>query len=645
MKRCLQLAILFLLTVSVSGLGQQDSSAQLTTLLAAAQQAQTAGNFDAAAANYKKAVQLRPEIPELWANLGLMQHEAGEISAAMHSFETANRLKPSLYVPNLFLGMEYLHIGNAARAVPLLEKSQELNATDPQPRLILGRAYLSLGKYDLAAEELRKALSLNPELSSAWFVLGIADTDKVEQEARVVTKENPDDPYAQTLYAESLEKQSRFREASAILSKVAQSSDQPPCVGSDLGYVLIRQHDPQAAASQFATERKEHPECPLSFLGEARLAIEFGENGRAVEALQQLWRRDEGYLRTNTAMLTDGLHPDVASNWIAFVTNLNQATPNALYGALVATQRRLGSSAAAEESALQPASVQSKDSSAQSAEKYYQDGQFARCTAQLRAHNNEHQPHSLQLLAACSFFTGDFQQTSTAAAQLEAIEPHSIAAHYWSIKAHERLASQELDRFQQLEPNSAKTHILLGDIYRQRMDYDNAILEYKKALAITPGDIASLMGLASAYLGNNDIEAAIASSREALSKSPDDPELNLLMAEAIISNHHYADALPFLEKSRNVKSQMLPHVHALLGRVDAETGKTQEAIQELELGVSSDDDGTVHYLLARLYHQIGDTKRADLALAKMQEIKQQRRDQKLIAVDDSDMSLTDVTPK
>lgn len=645
MRQRLQLAILFLLIGSVYGFGQQASSPQLASLLAAAQQAQTAGNFESAAEDYKKAVELRPDIPELWANLGLMQHQAGEIPAAIHSFETANHLKPSLYVPNLFLGMEYLHIGNAARAVPLLQKAQALNATDPHPRLILGRAYLSLGKYDMAAEELRKALSLDPGLSSAWFVLGIADTDKVEQEARAITAENANNPYAQTLFAESLEKQSRFREASAILSKVSQSDEQPPCVGSELGYILIRQHDLQAAASQLAIERKEHPECPSSLLGEARLAIESGANGRAVEALQQLWRRDEGYLRTNVTLLTDGLQPDIASNWIAFVTNLNQATPSPLYDALVATQRQPGSSVPAENSALQSASVQAKDSAAQSAEKYYQEGQFARCTAQLGAHKDERRPHSLQLLAVCSFFTGDFQQTSAAAAQLEAIEPHSIAARYWSIKAHERLASQELDRFQQLEPNSARAHILLGDIYRQRMDYDNAILEYKKALAITPGDTASLMGLASAYLGSNDTEAAIASSREALSKSPDDPELNLLMAEAMINSHHYADALPFLEKSRNVKPQMLPHVHALLGRVDAETGKTQEAIRELELGVSDDDDGTVHYLLARLYHQIGDMKRANLALAKMQEIKQQRRDQKLIAVDDSDMSLTDDTPK
>lgn len=641
MTRCIQIAVLCLLIGSVSGSGQQDPSSQLSTLLAAAQQAQTAGNFQAAAEDYRKAIQIRQDIPELWANLGLMQHQAGDLSAAIHSFEAAIRLKPSLYVPNLFLGMEYVHSGNAAKAVPLLQKARTLNVTDPHPRLILGRAYLSLGKYDLAAEELRKAVSLSPALSSAWFVLGIADTDKVEQEARAVTDENPNDPYAQALYAESLEKQGRFREASELFSKVAQSNEKPPCAGSELGYVLIRQHDLSAAVSQLATEGKEHPECPLALLGQARLAIESGANDRADEALQQLWRRDEGYVRANAAMLTDGLNPDISASWIAFMTKLSQAVPSGLYDILLSSQRQIDSPVAAGNTVPETMHGEAAISQQQAAEQYYQAGQFARCAAQLRGHNEEHRPQPLQLLAVCSFFTGDFQQSSRAAAALEAMEPHSIAARYWSIQAHERLAAEELDRFQQLEPNSARTHLLLGDIYRQRMDYDNAEIEYKKALAIAPGDSASLMGLASAYLGNNDAGNAIEFCREALNKAPDDPEINLLMAEAMVSNHRYADAMPFLEKSRAVKLQMLPRLHALLGRVDAETGKTQEAIKELELGKSSDEDGSIHYLLARLFRQTGDMKRADLALEKMKAIKQQRREQKLIAVDESDMSLAD----
>jgi predicted Zn-dependent protease len=65
---------------------------------------------------------------------------------------------------------------------------------------------------------------------------------------------------------------------------------------------------------------------------------------------------------------------------------------------------------------------------------------------------------------------------------------------------------------------------------------------------------------------------------------------------------------------------MLPHVHALLGRVYAETGRTADAIAQLKLGAESDSDGSVHYQLARLYRETGDGKSAAAALEQMKAI-------------------------
>jgi tetratricopeptide (TPR) repeat protein len=245
---------------------------------------------------------------------------------------------------------------------------------------------------------------------------------------------------------------------------------------------------------------------------------------------------------------------------------------------------------------------------------------------------------------ACAFFTGDYESASTGASALLHKQPHLPMALYWLIKADERRAFQCLARFQQLEPNSARSHVLLGDIYRQRERYDDAIAEYQKALNLAPNDPASLLGLASAQLSNNDIEGAIKVAGAALARTPSDPEINLVMAEALIDNHKYAEAETFLAKSKNIKPQMLPHVHALLGRAYAETGNIPRAIAELKLGESSDVDGSVHYQLARLYRQLGEGRAADEALKEMKEIKERRRDQKLIAVDDPDNPISPPKP-
>ena len=64
----------------------------------------------------------------------------------------------------------------------------------------------------------------------------------------------------------------------------------------------------------------------------------------------------------------------------------------------------------------------------------------------------------------------------------------------------------------------------------------------------------------------------------------------------------------------------------------------KKAIEEFKMGVSSDEDGSLHYLLARLYRQRGDSKAAAEALAQMETIKKQRRDRGVRAIEDSDLS-------
>jgi len=146
-----------------------------------------------------------------------------------------------------------------------------------------------------------------------------------------------------------------------------------------------------------------------------------------------------------------------------------------------------------------------------------------------------------------------------------------------------------------------------------------------------------MLGSASAYLSNNNIEKARDTARAALERSPQDPELNLIVAETMVAQFQFADAEPYLMKSLNVKPQMLGHVHALLGKVYAETGRTSDAIRQLKMGESSDENGSIHYLLARLYRQIGDTKNASAALEQVKVIKEHRRE-RIKTVEDPDLS-------
>ena len=623
------------------GFGQQTPALNIESVVAEAQQAQAAGDYAAAANDYKQAVRIEPNIPQLWANLGLMQHECEDIAGAIESFQHARRLDPSLYVPNLFLGIDSAHLGNAQEAVPYLLASEKLNKNDPQAPLALGRTYIALRKFHAAAYELERATSLDPQLGAAWFTLGIARLDEVEDEARTMSEEGKESPFSGALYAESLAKQARFSEAASLYKTLLDAKDQPPCLGSEWGFSLLRAHDQEGASAAFSSELGAHPECGLAILGQARLALDDGEAVQAVKLLNELWDRDHGFVVSNAAVLLEGLPAEKASAAAGeLLSGANGELLPDLSSALTVAFNSSGQAATnpGVPPAVPEAAAAASDGTERAAQQDYAAGHFEQCDRRLGAKPAVLSAPQLRLLAACAFFTGDNQGAANAASVLRAQQPHSLEALYWSIQANERLAFQSLARFQDLEPDSARSHVLLGDIYHQLDRPDDAQAEYSKALAITPGDSAAMLGLATVCLSNNNSAGAMEIAQAALLRTPNDPELNLIVAEALIGQRQYGEAEPYLNKSLSGKPQMIPRIHALMGKVDAETGRTNEAIEQLKLGAPSDEDGSIEYLLARLYRQIGDIREANDALNRMKTIKQQRDARGFKQVQDPDLA-------
>ena len=641
------LTVLALLAKPVFGLGLQGPAQTLKSLVASAQQAQAGHDYITAVSDYKQAIKIEPGVPELWANLGLMQQQAGDIPAAILTFQQATHLNPALYVPNLFLGIDLVRTGNAPQAISFLTKAQKINKTDPQAPLALGRAYYAVGKFPPAAQGFARAIALDPKLGAAWFGLGIARLNQVELDARKMSMEEKDSPFAGALYAESLEKQARFGEAAALYRSLLNSHPQPPCLHSALGIALLRHREPESAAAEFAGERLVNPECSLALVGQAGIAIGSGDYEQAIKLLQELWGRDHRFFVSNAAMLSEGLSNDATAAVIAYFSEQTTAIPADLHDALLSalsggTEGQDDRIALREPSASLP--PQPLSSAGIAAESYYSAGEFQECAQNLDHALVEGRADKLRLLAACTFLDGDNERALSAATALEALQPHSAEGLYWSIQANERLAVQSLARFQQLESDSPRSHVLLGDIYHQLGREDDAQAEYQKTLALEPGNPAAMLGLASAYLSSNDNAKAMETARAALRNNPEDPELNMIVGETMVAQTQYAEAEPYLVKSLNAKPQVLGHVHALIGKVYAETGRTSDAIRQLKMGESSDENGSIHYLLSRLYRQTGDAKDATAALEQLKAIKEQRRKRGVKLVEDPELSSLESSP-
>jgi tetratricopeptide (TPR) repeat protein len=248
----------------------------------------------------------------------------------------------------------------------------------------------------------------------------------------------------------------------------------------------------------------------------------------------------------------------------------------------------------------------------------------------------------------CAYLQRDATGSAAAAANHLASSPDDPESLYWSVKANEIRAVEALAQFEHFAPHSAATFNLVGDLYRRRMQPDSALEEYSKALAIDPHDIPALMGSASAYLSIGNMEKSVAAVEVALADSPDNPRLNLLMGESLVNLHHYPDAKTYLERCIAATRQphsdpgtldLAPRAHALLGRVEAGLGDVPDAISEMNLGLASDQDGSLHFQLSRLYRQQGKLADAKAAETKAAELMAQRRVHAVIAVRSSTESL------
>ena len=189
--------LVLMVAVSTAAIGaiQTDNNEKLQSYLAASQHAASRKDFSAAADSYRQAVEASPQTAELWADLGLMQHQAGKTSEATKSFAEAARLNPQLFVPQLFLGIEYLELNRTEAAIPFLERAEKLNPKDPQAPLMLGRAYSNSGRGDRSSDAYSKAVTLVPKNGNAWLGLGTAYLQQVETDAREMTSKYADSAY------------------------------------------------------------------------------------------------------------------------------------------------------------------------------------------------------------------------------------------------------------------------------------------------------------------------------------------------------------------------------------------------------------------------------------------------------------------
>ena len=114
----------------------------------------------AALTHLEKAVQLNPNFPEAWSELGATQQLLQDDAAAVRSYQHAVTLNPADSVAQYRLGAELSHLGKAAEAIGPLKSAYNLNPQDQSTLNALQSALRRSGRTSEADQVRRKLAEL-----------------------------------------------------------------------------------------------------------------------------------------------------------------------------------------------------------------------------------------------------------------------------------------------------------------------------------------------------------------------------------------------------------------------------------------------------------------------------------------------------
>jgi tetratricopeptide (TPR) repeat protein len=230
------------------------------------------------------------------------------------------------------------------------------------------------------------------------------------------------------------------------------------------------------------------------------------------------------------------------------------------------------------------------------------------------------QPLNCQTQAAeCMFDKGKLLEAAQAASK-------SPASLLWATKAYNGLALQSFDRLGAL-PESVEIHALKAEILRGHHQYLEEANEWRAALKIAPDDARLKHELLVSLFSAHDYQTVIAMLQTTANEHRNSPEDQFMLGTSLLRVQQPEKSLPYLQSALRERPDMQA-ADASLGMALALINRPADAIPHLEKALALDEDGSLHYQLARAFQAQGNTRRARELMVKYQQIQRQNQESK-----------------
>jgi len=494
--------------------------------------------------------------------------QSSQFDRAEETLKTEIANLPSDATPRLELAGFYYTRNRRPEMLAALEALRAAKKTFPHADSLIGDFYLRMGAYDSGMQAYREGEKQDPKMA-ADYEKRIADVLLAQgrgQEALAVVsklhKDYPHDVEAAAIHASLLAKGDRQQVQTAIAELEQLTAKEPG--NAMLHFHLARaywmQGDPLSldkAAQHFETSLKLNPDSLLAKQGLARIRLEQGQNGVAVQIADEILETNPSNLQakltrgTGLANLGEG---DKAREELRSILNTHQESNDARYQ-LAALDLR---------------------------EKHYSEAE-----AGFRALTQAGDPRGVTGMADSKMAQGH----PSAAAQIleQELAKHPERDGYRLALSEVQLrmgklqeARAQLEQVVHRKPDWAEALTRLGTVERQLGDKAGALQNFQKAHERQPANPSTTLGYAMLLEDGGKAEQARGMYEEVLKTDPENPTaLNNLAYLNAEQGVNLDQALGYAQHALQ-RSPQDPNISDTLGLIYIRKKLTSQAVQVLQ---------------------------------------------------------------
>lgn len=219
---------------------------------------------------------------------------------------------------------------------------------------------------------------------------------------------------------------------------------------------------------------------------------------------------------------------------------------------------------------------------------------------------------SLDSTSGTNPFAAAHEQVQARRTQVAQFAIYRAATHMSEGKYDE--AIREFKNALAFDPQNTTAHSYLGKIYQSQERMDEAINEFKKVVQLDRISVDARVNLANAYMRDKQYAAAEEEFLMAARLDPSDPVADYTLGVMYTETDRYREA----EEQFNKVGRLFPrdgNIPYSLGVLYNKMGRAESAAEQLERALTLKEDfAAANYELGAAYLALGDTEKADKQL-------------------------------